>query len=228
MEYYIFFSFHNHILANSSFNEKNPFLMHKLSFLVIIIIGFQSCESTNNSISSKTKTYKNEEVGWTFNYPGDWKVLSNDEIQMIELGGSEAIEKTLGQEIESTNNNLLYLQKDENNTFTSTLNSFDPAIDGSYSENQQSIFQIIIETYRNQGIQFDYKVGNTEVDGLEFATFESTLYAPETKDVLFNQIIYDRLINNNTSLSFSLNYVNDQYKQQLMGIVETSKFTKRQ
>lgn len=183
-------------------------------------------QSTNQT--EKLLEFSCDEVGWTFNYPNNWKVLSKDEISIMEGRGKKAIENTLNEEIPLNNNNILWLKKNAFNSFTSTIQPYDTIEDGPYSENQALITQIIIDTYKNQGIQLEYKKGIELIDGLEFTTLESTIYAPDSKKVILNQIMYDRLISGKTSLTLSINYNNEKDKQSLMEIIKSSKFEQRQ
>jgi len=203
-------------------------IMKKLLLIAWISVGLISCNSQQSKQTEKTSEYTCDEIGWTFHYPNDWKVLSKDEIDIIEGRGRTAMESTINEEIPLNNNNLLWLKKDQFNSFTSTIQPYDTIVDGSYSENQKLLTQLMVDTYSNQGVQFDYKSGKESVDGLEFTTFECVIYAPDRKKIILNQIMYDRLINGKTSLTFSINYNNDKDKEALMGIIKTSKLTQRQ
>jgi hypothetical protein len=202
--------------------------MKKLFLIAWIALGFISCKSQPTKLNDKTIKYTCNEIGWTFNYPSDWKVLSDDEIALIEGRGRTAMESTINEEIPIINNNLLWLKKDHFNSFTSTIQPYDTIADGPYTENQELLSQILIETYKNQGIQFDYNIGKELIDGLEFATLETIIYTPDRKKVIMNQIMYDRLINGKTSLTLSINYNNDNDKRSLMGIIKTSELAQRQ
>jgi hypothetical protein len=202
--------------------------MKKLLLIAWISVGLISCNSQQTKQTVKTNEYTCNEIGWTIHYPNDWKVLSKDEIAIIEGRGRTAMESTINEEIPLNNNNLLWLKKDQFNSFTSTIQPYDTIEDGSYSENQELLTQLMVDTYTNQGLQFDYKSGKELVDGLEFTTFESVIYTPDRKKIILNQIMYDRLINGKTSLTFSINYNNDKDKQALMEIIKTSKLTQRQ
>jgi hypothetical protein len=202
--------------------------MNKILLIIWIVIGFTSCNSQTTKQTIQTSEYECNVIGWKFNYPSDWKVLSDDDIAVIEGRGKSAMESTINEEIEVNNENLLWLKKDQFNSFTSTIQPYDSLVDGPYLENQASLNQLIIETYKNQGIQFDYRIGKELIDGIEFTTLESTIYTPDRKKVIMNQIIYDRLINGKTSLTLSINFNNDKDKQSLLGIIKTSKIAQRQ
>lgn len=202
--------------------------MKNFLFILLIIAGVTSCNSQPKQQEAKKTNYICSEIGWTFTYTGDWKTLNKEEIALIEGRGKSAMESTLNEEIPLNNKNLLWLKKDAFNSFTSTIQPYDTIADGPYSENQELLTQIMIETYKNQGIQFDYKVGKTLIDGLEFTTLETVIYTPDRKKVIMNQTMYDRLINGKTSLTLSINYNNDKDRLSLMDIIKTSKISQRQ
>jgi hypothetical protein len=168
-----------------------------------------------------------EELGWTFEYPASWKVLSAAEIAEIEGQGKTAVEGIVNEEIEMNNKNILYLKKNPLNSFTSTMQAYDSVTDGPYEENQAMLTQLIIETYQDQGIQFDFKTGKTKIDGLESTTLESTIYSPDRKQVIMQQVMYDRLFGGKTSLTMSINYSNEADKTTLLNIIQSSGFSIR-
>ena len=218
------------IQANVSEHKKIliEVIMKKKLIFVWILTGFISCNSQTSTQKEVKREYKCNEIGWTFYYPIDWKVLSDDEIAVIEGRGKTAMEGVINEKIEGKNKNPLWLKKDQFNSFTSTLQAYDSIVDGPYSENQASLIQLLIETYKSQGIKFDYNSGKEFIDGLEFTTFESILYSPDRKIVIMRQIMYDRLIDGKTSLTLSINYNNEKDKQSLIGIIKTSKINHRQ
>lgn len=122
---------------------------------------------------------------------------------------------------------MLWLSKDQFNSFTSNSQSYDSLVDGPYKESQEFVYLALEETYNSQGIQFDASYGSARIDGLEFSTAEYTVYTPDRKKVLLNQVIYDRLINGNISLTLNINYNNDKDKAILLDVINSSKFTKR-
>lgn len=193
-------------------------MMRNLMFL-LMIMGFISC----NLISKPPVDYECKEIGWTFSYPGGWEVLSDEDVAILEGRGKEAIENTLDAEVEMNSKNLIWLKKDVFNTFTSTIQPQDSLTAEAYAENQDLMIELIVATYEDKGMEFDYKVGKELIDGLEFATFEVDIYAPGTREVILNQIMFDRLINGNTSLTLSINTNNEKDKESLLEMIKASK-----
>jgi hypothetical protein len=203
---------------------------YRRSILVIpiLVILLTSCNSGVTSKSSDCIEFECEELGWTFEYPASWKVLSPAEIAEIEGRGKTAVEGTVNEEITMNNKNILYLKKNPLNSFTSTMQAYDSLTDGPYEENQAMLTQLIIETYQKQGIQFDFKTGKTKIDGLEFSTLESTIYSPDRKKVIMQQIMYDRLFDRKYSLTMSVNYSNEADRKTLIALLQSSHFSVRE
>ena len=153
-------------------DANKQLIMKNILLIIWIVIGLTSCNSQTTKQSKQTTEYECNVIGWKFSYPSDWKVLSDDDIAVIEGRGKSAMESTINEEIEVNNKNLLWLKKDQFNSFTSTIQPYDSLVDGPYLENQASLNHLIIETYKNQGIQFDYKICKELIDGLEFTTLE--------------------------------------------------------
>lgn len=153
--------------------------------------------------------------------------MTTEEINKLEGRGQTAMEETLDGELIITHKNLLWLMKDQFNSFTSNSQPYDTTVDGSYNENQELLYQALEETYTNQGIQFDVKYGTINIDNLGFSTMETTLYTPDRKKVLMTQIMYDRLINGDISLTLNINYNNEKDKAILLDIINSSKLLKR-
>jgi hypothetical protein len=182
-----------------------------------------SCNSQPKQ-DSKYKHFECAEAGWSFEYPSDWSEYSKEEIAKVETRGREAMEMTADTEIEMNTKNILWLKKDPFNSFTSTLQPSDSISRKQHSEDEELLNQTIIDTYKSQGIEFDYKTGKQNIDDLEFHVFEATIYTPDRKTVLLNQIVFDRLIGDKTALTLSLNYNNEKDKQALLHIIGSSKF----
>ena len=202
-------------------------LVSIMRLLFLIILPIYACNS-QKADNTDYKLYEAEAVGWTTRFPGTWKVMTEDEIAKLEGRGQAAMESTIDEKIVFNHINLLWLKKDQFNSFTSNSQPFDTIADGSYKENQELINRTLTETYRSQGIQFDVKFGVTKIDGLEFSTMETVLYFPGGKKILLNQIMYDRLINGTTSLTLNINYNNENDKTTLLDIINASKLLKRE
>ena len=63
-----------------------------------------------------------------------------------------------------------------------------------------------------------------EIDGLEFHTYEFTIYSPEG-DIILNQIMYSRLING-LDFGVNINNNNESDKKEMLDVWLNSKFNK--
>jgi hypothetical protein len=192
----------------------------------LIVLTLHGCNTQNRKLE-EYKVYEDPETGWITRYPASYHTMTDEEMTKLEQKGLSAMEETLDQEIDTSHKNLLWLSKDQFNSFTSNSQSYDSLVDGPYKESQEFVYLALEETYNSQGIQFDASYGSARIDGLEFSTAEYTVYTPDRKKVLLNQVIYDRLINGNISLTLNINYNNDKDKAILLDVINSSKFTKR-
>lgn len=167
-----------------------------------------------------------EEIGWTFRYPNDWKVLSDVEIAVLEGRGEVAMEETLDTEIIGGHRNILYLRKDTINLFTASVEPFDPAY-GPYPAQRNEVFRSLVETYLAAGLEIVHDTGSEQIDGLEFFTLNVTVFKPGTREVLMHQTMYDRLFGNGVSLLISLNWNNERDLTTLRQMLESSSFPVR-
>jgi hypothetical protein len=86
------------------------------------------------------------------------------------------------------------------------------------------MYQVLSDTYRNQGIKIQTSTSSTRIDGLKFDTFKIVMY-DEIGKIYFNQEIYTRLING-YSFSATLSYTNNKDRQTLINTWTNSKFKK--
>ncbi|MEN8217768.1 MAG: hypothetical protein ABFS56_15650 [Pseudomonadota bacterium] len=170
--------------------------------------------------------YKNNRFGWEFPIPKGWKPLSKAEIESLEGKGKKAIEDSYGTEITMSHVPLLNLRKDLSNAFTSTAQAYHPKEDGNYRAGQETVFEIIKNTYRlSLGVPIDYHRTQETIGGLEFEALHITMYSPDKQTVIVRQIMYNRLIGD-SSLFISVTYNNDQDKKSILEALSKSRFTK--
>lgn len=194
----------------------------------ILLIGIlNACVIHPTDKKSDVIKYQNKEAGWSVEYPNNWKVLSEDDILKMEGNAKKALESTLQDSVQMRHKNLLWLQKDEFNSFSSTLQLYDSIVDGPYIKTQEELFQVMVQTYSKQGFQFQYKLSKELIDGLEFKTYYVKFLSPDKKKVILYQIIFDRLIEGKNAITLSINFNNDNDKRTLINIVKSSKFNQR-
>jgi hypothetical protein len=197
-------------------------------FTIILATGILSaCVIQPNDKSKNYSKYNCQELGWSVEFPKTWRVLSNNDIGQ-EAGTTTTDNNTkLKDTLQMRHKNLFWIEKDKFNTFSSTVQSFDSLIDGSYSKTQEALFQAMLSTYHNQGLQFQYKIGKDMIDGLEFKTYFIKFLSNDHKSVILYQVIFDRLIQGKNALTLSINFNNENDQKTLIDMVKSSKLTVR-
>ncbi|HXB41679.1 MAG TPA: hypothetical protein VNZ49_14155 [Bacteroidia bacterium] len=200
-------------------------------FLALISLIIISCGQTypNKQIDEeniKGEIYESTEIGWSIEIPKNWSIISKDKIEANDQKGKDAIEKATGQEIDTkAMKHLISFQKNQFNIFSSTIEPFKEEFPGEYEKNNKILNELVYQTFVDQGIKTDSSSGKEIIQGLEFNTFYTTVYAPDGK-VILNQILYSRLING-YDFGVNINYNNEQDKKIMMDTWKKSKFLKK-
>jgi hypothetical protein len=176
---------------------------------------------------SQTMTYQNDAIGWQISYPAEWIIQTSEEIAMVENMGKEALEEVVDDELPMDHTNLLWLKKDAYNSFTSTTQPWQKTQDEDFESSQQDQFESIIKTFKNKGLHVEHLYGKHTIDGLEFLTLENHLYFKSNSTYLMSQIIFVRLIEGETVFTLAINWNDEDIKRELLGMVESSTFEKR-
>jgi len=208
-----------------------------LSVLLCLCLG--ACEK-EQSLAEKQReietgkldeslAYTAEEIGWSTQAPKGWKVMTRDATKDLQETGAGIIEKTTDVELDMSGlKQLLNLSKDEVNILLSTMEPYDEAVDGSWLENNKTIYEVVLKSYAEAGL----KVGKTgmgveTLDGLEFQTWEIELLRPSGEGVVLTQKMYSRLING-YDVGITLTTNNEKTRAELQQLLEVSKFSKRE
>ncbi len=170
--------------------------------------------------------YTSQELGWTIKVPKGWEIITKEQNEAFENRGLEAMEKMVDGKIDASEvKNLIGFQKNQFNLFQSNTEPFDNEYDGDWEENNALIKELVYNTYLSQGIKVDSsKTSTTKINGLDFKTYEFTIYAPNGH-VILNQIMYNRLING-LSFGVNINYNNAKDKNEMLDSWKKSKFKK--
>lgn len=205
---------------------KLPSIILTIYSLVIISCGQKDPNKQIDEGIIKGEIYESEEIGWSIEIPKDWKIISKDKVEANEEKGKSAIEKSSGLQIDTRAlKHLISFQKNQFNIFSSTSEPFKEEFPGEYQQNNKGLNEILYNAFVDQGIKADSASGTETIQGLEFNTFYTTVYAPDGK-VILNQIMYSRLING-YDFGVSINYNNDEDKKVMIDAWEKSKFTKK-
>ena len=108
------------------------------------------------------------------------------------------------------------------NAFLSNIEFFD-STQAAFEQNEAYVYQLLIDTYKNQNVPIEPHTGKQIIDGLEFSTIEIKIY--KNNKLIMTQKMYNRLINNYI-FSMTIVYGNEKDKAILEKIVTDSKFKK--
>lgn len=195
-----------------------------LSFTLFIACGQKDPNKQIDEGSVKGELYKSSDIGWSIEIPKGWSVVSKDQIDQNEEKGQKAIEKTTGQKFDTQHlKHLISFQKNQFNFFASTSEPFKEEYPGEYQKNSKMLQHLIYQTYLDNHIKADSSSGKEIIDGIEFNTFYTTIYAPGGDRVILNQIMYNKLING-YDFGVNINYNNEEDKKVMMEAFKKSKF----
>jgi hypothetical protein len=183
----------------------------------------KQAEVENGKIDENFKYICND-VGWETYLPKDWNVITKDESKKLTQKGKEALQKSLGTSVDmSALKELVNIKKDAFNSFLSTIENFDVNNDGDYNAHNVYVDKVICDAYTNNKINFKKKAGSEEIDHINFHTLEIRIFAPNSDKILLTQKIYSALLKG-YDFGMTLNYNNEEDKQTLLNIINTSKF----
>lgn len=138
----------------------------------------------------KDGRYHHPELGWRFTLPEGWKVMTRDDVERITGNGKELIEKTIGTAVEGGHVDLLYLKRGPITSFTSTRQRFDPQY-GSYEEQQDTLFKVIVQAYREAGIPVRTQRSSEKIGGVTFQLTHVWMLSKDRKTEVAQQYAYD-------------------------------------
>jgi hypothetical protein len=173
------------------------------------------------------RAYYDEASGWSTEYPDSWHRMSTEEIAEVEGRGLEAVEEAIATELVLSHRNLLWLKKDIFNSFTSNIQLLDADLQGSYASQHEIFKEVILSTYRQQGINHTTTSRKVKIDGIDFSLLEVKLYTPDGKQLIMTQHLYDGLIDPRTMMILNANFNNAADKALQLRIVKKSTFRKR-
>lgn len=203
-------------------------MQKSLIFIFTLSISFfLSCKTDPNKQINEGKIekgiYYSAEIGWTMEIPDGWKVTKRDSIANMADRGLDAINETAGIDYDiSQLKHLLTFQKGRFNMFQSTSEPFELEYEGEWEDNNETIKELLYETFTSRGIKVDTSSSVDKIDQLEFKVFHITLYGPDGTTML-NQDMYGRHING-YDFGVNLNYQNDEKKNEMMRVWRNSKF----
>lgn len=200
---------------------------------ILLVLFFIGCRpdtdrrvGIHEEASDLRMRYSDSVSGWSTQYPKSWPLLTAKEIAEIERRGAQMLEPDSNGKLPITNKQLLWLKKDEFNSFTSNYETFG-ANDGPYEEVEREIFKLIESSFHELGLHVESRVDKATLDGLEFIRYQAAIYSADRSSIIMNQVMYCRLVDNRISILLNANYNNDADRTALLAIIEGSKFAIR-
>ena len=201
------------------------------SILLLAFISFFSCKEVdpNNQIEEghvANNVYTSEEVGWQISIPKGWDIVTLEETNNFEEKGLEIIDGVTEEDLAASQlKNLISFKKNMLNMFQSDSEIFEIEYEGEYEETVTWLKDFIYEAYQDEGIEVKASDTSKEtIDGIEFYRYDFKLYDTDDSIVL-NQIIYCSLING-YDLGVTINYNNEDYKNEMLTVFRNSRFKK--
>lgn len=196
--------------------------MKKLSGLLLGLLF----TSLSFGQTEEKKVFTFNSIGWSIEKPEGWEVVSKEVNERREKKGLDAMEETLGQDIDISGlKQLISFQKNKTNIFLSSTEPFNPKINGDWKKNTEKLKDILVETYANKNIKTEASAITTEtIDGLDFLVYTLQLYTPNG-DLFLTQIMYTKFLNG-LLFSVSFNYNDDNYKEEMLTAWRKSTFKK--
>ena len=192
--------------------------------VVTISLAFliQSCTGQSNP----EKEVYNEDFKWTITIPKNFESVSAEEWGKMQNKGTEAIGKTLGEEVDMNHLKTIFVFKSgQHNYFESNYQPFNPDTDGDYIENCNRINDVLLATFKAQ--MPDAKIDSTKtvetIDNLEFQTFKIQVVYPNK--MVMRLLMYSRLFDRK-EFSVNITYVDEAKGEQMLDSWTKSKFTK--
>ena len=171
--------------------------------------------------------YRSEEIGWVMEIPNGWTILTRDEVDAYEDKGKEVLSDAFSEDYNLEGlKNLLHFKKDQFNIFQSTSEPFSEEYEGEWSDNNRALKDVLLETYKNQGINTESSdIEVEEVDGVTFEVFDILLKAPNGKK-LGTQRMYASLING-YDFGANMTYTEDSNLDIMLSAWRKSKFSRK-
>lgn len=199
----------------------------KTNTIIFVLFAaiFAACTpSTPKEEKPKPETFTSPEIGWTIEIPAGFKLLSQNRSKENEQKGRAVMENATGQKIETGKMiNLVNFQKNQFNSFNSTLQPYDESIDGDYLQTNRLTKEAIYDTYTHQKIKVDTASFTENVSGQIFQGFSIKIYGPNG-DVIMKQLMLSQL-RKGYDFGVNINYNNEADYQLLWNAFKNAKFS---
>jgi hypothetical protein len=204
-------------------NNKGRLLIWIVAVHALVFSASTHCRNDQDR-NAANRTYTSQEIGWTMTIPDGWQITSIDRLEELDRKGLEAIEKTVNGSIDYSGlKHLVSFNKDKFNIFQSTIEPFKEEHAGEWDENNRALREVILTTYKQQGIRAAATDISTEtIDGIVFQKYEVTIYGPGG-EVIIKQLMYSSLVNG-YDFGAAITYNNTPDKNTMLEAWQASRF----
>lgn len=196
--------------------------MNKLKYAFIFwAAAILSCHAQ----TADSNTIYNKDFKWTIVIPKDFVSVSTEEWSKVQNKGTNALEKTIGQEIINQAKTIFVFQNDQFNYFEANYQPFDEATDGNYLESCKAINDIVFETFKSQMPQakIERSSSTEKIDGFVFQTFKVKIELPNK--MVMTLLMFSRLFEKK-ELTVNIMYIDKSKGEKMLASWRNSKFKK--
>lgn len=168
--------------------------MKRLFGFLCILVMFAGISQAQVADSSLGRKFIIREFNWEIYIPKGFDTVSAAEWQRLQQKGMEALEKTTETDIENHSQTIFVFKSgQQNNYFEANWQHFDPAKDGDYAENCQSVYKILHQTFVQQmpDVTIDTSYTIETISGLKFHRFRTEIHLNDQVSLV--SVMYNHL-----------------------------------
>ena len=191
--------------------------MKKALYFLITIIFF-SCKK-----EVKNRKFFIKEFNWAIEVPEGLNYVSTGDIKKLKAKGMKLLENTYGDEVEDKTRTLFFIESGKFNKFEANTQFFDESVDGSYTETNNEIKKLLVNTFSQNmsNIKIDSLSSKVIIDNLEFFKFDLKVTFPN--ELVLYTAMFNRLFDKK-ELSCSIIYSNKEIGTKMLKSFTCSKF----
>lgn len=191
--------------------------MKKALYFLITIIFF-SCKK-----EVKNRKFFIKEFNWAIEVPEGLNYVSTGDIKKLKAKGMKLLENAYGEEVEDKTRTLFFIESGKFNKFEANTQFFDETVDGSYTETNNEIKKLLVNTFSQNmsNIKIDSLSSKVIIDNLEFLKFDLKVILPN--ELVLYTTMFNRLFGKK-ELSCSIIYSNKEIGTKMLKSFTSSKF----
>ena len=166
----------------------------KRIFGILLLFFAATAAGAQVADSSLGRKFIIREFNWEIFIPKGFDTVSVEEWKRLQQKGMEALEKTVESDLENHSKTLFVFRSgQQNNYFEANWQEFDPAKDGDYAENCQSVYKILHQTFTQQmpDVTVDSSYAIETISGLKFHRFRTEIHLNDQVSLV--SVMYNHL-----------------------------------